>query len=151
MIPRNIRYACRVLPFILGFLLFEAMRLGEGYVLPVVKDFRVEAMSFPSNAVDISGSLRKVRDCAFVGVFVTMHGDLGVDKEVKLLFMDLPASNTNRPQGVQDWGPWRVFFPVEPDVHTLSLSVAHQCHSAWLTITKLTDVPLIREHNHETN
>ena len=138
-----IKLVLRVLPILIAILLLAAFRWAEYAFLPVVKDFHLTSIERADNYIVMQGSMRKVRDCRYVGVSaegVTPSGY--VDLSLRFLDSAIINDNTTRPQGTQNWGPWRVIIPVVPNINTVVLYSVHSCHLAWETTTELARLPL---------
>ena len=138
-----IKLVLRVLPILIAILLLTAFRWAEYAFLPVVKDFHLTSIERADNYIVMQGSMRKVRDCRYVGVSaegVTPSGY--VDLSLRFLDSAIINDNTTRPQGTQNWGPWRVIIPVVPNINTVVLYSVHSCHLAWETTTELARLPL---------
>lgn len=138
-----IKLVLRVLPILIAILLLAAFRWAEYAFLPVVKDFHLTSIERADNYIVMQGYMRKVRDCRYVGVSaegVTPSGY--VDLSLRFLDSAIINDNTTRPQGTQNWGPWRVIIPVVPNINTVVLYSVHSCHLAWETTTELARLPL---------
>ena len=141
---RYIKLVLRVLPILIAILLLAAFRWAEYTFFPVVKDFHLTSMERVDNYIVMQGSMRKVRDCRYVGVSaegVTPSGH--VDLPLRFLDAAIVNDNTTRPQGTQNWGPWKVTIPVSPNINTVVLYSVHSCHLAWETTTELARLPLL--------
>lgn len=137
---RQTVFALNIMPFVVALLLVMGAPLAEQRLFPVVKDFVVTSLQRQPEAVVVSGYMRKVRDCQFVGIqAVAATGDAEFD--VPLQFIDGTDRNATRPQGTQSWGPWRVTVPaIKAD--SLRLTATHRCHPLWATDTHLALIPL---------
>lgn len=138
-----IKLVLRVLPILIAILLLTAFRWAEYAFLPVVKDFHLTSIERADNYIVMQGYMRKVRDCRYVGVSaegVTPSGY--VDLSLRFLDSAIINDNTTRPQGTQNWGPWRVTIPAVPNINTVVLYSVHSCHLAWETTTELARLPL---------
>ena len=140
------RIGMRVLPAFVAVLIVVLAKGAEFYFMPVVKDFHLSHIDRRDNKIVISGYMRKVRDCQFVGISTA-----GITKDGKvdlpLKFLD-PASlmeNGTRPTGTQAWGPWRITVPASPNVVAIHLESVHSCHIAWPSTTRLASVPIVDE------
>ena len=139
-----IKLVLRVLPILLAILLFAVLRWAEYIFFPVVKDFHLTNLERVDNYIVMRGYMRKVRDCRYVGVSaegVTPSGY--VDLSLRFLDSAIINDNTTRPQGTQNWGPWRVVIPTVPNISTVVLYSVHSCHLAWETTTELARLPLL--------
>ena len=140
-----IKLALRVLPILIAILLLTALRWAEYVFFPVVKDFHLTSIERVDNYIVMQGYMRKVRDCRYVGVSaegITPSGRV----DLPLRFLDsaiIINDNTTRPQGTQNWGPWKVVIPTVPNINTVVLSSVHSCHPAWGTTTELARLPLL--------
>ena len=139
-----IKLVLQVLPILIAILLLTALRWAEYVFFPVVKDFHLTSIERVDNYIVMQGYMRKVRDCRYVGVSaegVTPSGY--VDLSLRFLDSAIINDNTTRPQGTQNWGPWRVVIPAVPNINTLVLYSVHSCHLAWETTTELARLPLL--------
>lgn len=139
-----IKFALRILPILIAILLLTVLRWAEYILFPVVKDFHLTSMERVDNYIVMQGYMRKVRNCRYVGVSaegVTPSGY--VDLPLKFLDSAIINDNTTRPQGTQNWGPWRVVIPTVPNINTVALYSVHSCHLAWETTTELARLPLL--------
>ena len=139
-----IKLVLRVLPILMAILLLAAFRWAEYAFFPVIKDFHLTSMERVDNYIVMQGYMRKVRDCRYVGVSaegVTPSGY--VDLPLRFLESSIVNANTTRPQGTQNWGPWRVVIPTVPNINTVVLYSVHSCHLAWETTTELARLPLL--------
>lgn len=146
MKPDNLyfRIAVKVVPFFVAALMLVLAKGFEFYFMPVVKDFHLTQIKREGGYTIMSGYMRKVRDCQFVGVSAAGITESG---RVSLLlkFLDAGVANDNdtRPTGMQNWGPWRIVVPVSPHVLAIELDSVHACHIAWPSTTHLARVPVI--------
>ena len=139
-----IKLVLRVLPILTAILLLTAFRWAEYIFFPVVKDFHLTSIERVDNYIVMQGYMRKVRDCRYVGVSaggITPSGY--VDLSLRFLDSATINDNTTRPQGTQNWGPWRVVIPTVPNISTVVLYSVHSCHPAWETTTELARLPLL--------
>ena len=139
-----IKLVLRVLPILIAILLLTALRWAEYVFFPVVKNFHLTSIERVDNYIVMQGYMRKVRDCRYVGVSaegITPSGP--VDLPLKFLESNSINDNTTRPQGTQNWGPWRVVIPTMPNISTVVLYSVHSCHLAWETTTELARLPLL--------
>ena len=138
------KLALRVLPIVVALTLLFTLRWAEYTFMPVVKDFHLTKIERVDNYVIMKGYLRKVRNCKYVGISaegVTSEGR--VDLPLRFLDAEDLNDNSTRPEGTQDWGPWRIIIPVAPSISVVDLNSVHSCHLAWETTTNLARVPLI--------
>ena len=139
-----INLVLRVLPILIAILLLTAFRWAEYTFLPVVKDFHLTSLERVDNYIVMQGYMRKVRDCRYVGVSAEGTTPSGrVDLPLRFLESSIVNDNTTRPQGTQNWGPWRVVIPTVPNISTVVLYSVHSCHLAWETTTELARLPLL--------
>ena len=139
-----IKLALRVLPILIAILLLTALRWAEYIFFPVVKDFHLTSLERVDNYIVMQGYMRKVRDCRYVGVSAEGTTTSGhVDLPLRFLESNSVNDNTTRPQGTQNWGPWRVVIPTVPNISTVTLYSVHSCHLAWETTTELARLPLL--------
>ena len=139
-----IKLVLQVLPILIAILLLTALRWAEYTFLPVVKNFHLTSIERVDNYIVMQGYMRKVRDCRYVGVSaegITPSGH--VDLPLRFLESNSINDNTTRPQGTQNWGPWRVVIPTMPNISTVVLYSVHSCHLAWETTTELARLPLL--------
>lgn len=143
-VSKNTQFSLNILPYVVAMTIIIFLPRVESALMPVVKDFVVTSMSRDESSVTISGYMRKVRTCQFVGIqAAAVRGKTTYD--VPLLFLDAKVdSHSTRPSGTQAWGPWRVTLPaVQAD--EIHLTSTHRCHPVWATDTPLASLPL-REH-----
>lgn len=139
-----IQLVLQVLPILIAILLLTVLRWAEYIFFPVVKDFHLTSMERVDNYIVMQGYMRKVRDCRYVGVSAVGITPSGrVDLPLRFLESNIVNDNTTRPQGTQNWGPWRVVIPAVPDINTVVLYSVHSCHLAWETTTELARLPLL--------
>ena len=139
-----IRLVLRVLPILVAILLLASFRWAEYFFFPVVKDFHLTSLERVDNYIVMQGYMRKVRDCRYVGVSAEGTTTSGrVDLPLRFLESNTVNDNTTRPQGTQNWGPWRVVIPAAPNINTVVLYSVHSCHLAWETTTELARLPLL--------
>ena len=139
-----IKLVLRVLPILIAILLLSVFRWAEYTFLPVVKNFHLTSIERVDNYIVMHGYMRKVRDCRYVGVSAEGATTSGrVDLPIRFLESSIVNDNTTRPQGTQNWGPWRVVIPTVPDINTIVLYSVHSCHPAWETTTELARLPLL--------
>lgn len=140
------RISMRVLPAFVAVLILVLAKGAEFYFMPVVKDFHLSHIERVDNYIVISGYMRKVRDCQFVGVPTTgITKDGKVDLPLKFLDPARLMENGTRPTGTQAWEPWRITVPASPNVVAIHLESVHSCHIAWLSTTRLASVPIVDE------
>lgn len=148
MKPENLsfRIAVRVLPILIAAVILVLTKGVEFYFLPVVKDFHLTHIQRVDSKIIMSGYLRKVRDCQFVGISAAGITEAGkVDLPLKFLDPEKLVDNGTRPTGTQDWGPWRIIVPASPHVLAIELHSVHHCHIAWPSTTHLARVPVVDE------
>lgn len=139
-----IKLVLRVLPILTAILLLTAFRWAEYIFLPVVKDFHLTSIERVDNYIIMQGYMRKVRDCRYVGVSAEGTTPSGrVDLPLRFLDSTIINDNTTRPQGTQNWGPWKVVIPTVPNINTVVLYSVHSCHLAWETTTELARLPIL--------
>ena len=139
-----IKLVLQVLPILIAILLLAALRWAEYVFFPVVKNFHLTSIERVDNYIVMQGYMHKVRDCRYVGVSaegITPSGR--VDLPLRFLESAIVNDNTTRPQGTQNWGPWRVVIPSAPNINTVVLYSVHSCHLAWETTTELARLPLV--------
>ena len=140
-----IKLALRVLPILIAILLLTVLSWAEYTFFPVIKNFHLTSIERVDNYIVMQGYMRKVRDCRYVGVSaegITPSGRV----DLPLRFLDsaiIINDNTTRPQGTQNWGPWKVVIPTVPNISTVVLYSVHSCHPVWGTTTELARLPLL--------
>lgn len=135
------RLALNLLPIVISGMLFFGAIWAEYRFFPVVTDFTILSARQEGKNIVLSGVMRKVRDCAFVGV--AAHGVAEPkDTELSIRFLDSNGEIYTRPPGPQTFGPWSITIPASPTVKEIKLSAAHSCHFAWVTKTELVTVPV---------
>ena len=139
-----IKLALRVLPILIAILLLSVFRWAEYTFFPVVKDFHLTSIERTGSYIIMQGYMRKVRDCKYIGISAEGLTSSGhVDLPLKFLDANNGNDNTTRPQGTQNWGPWKVVIPASPSITAIDFHSVHSCHLAWETTTELARVPLI--------
>ena len=139
-----IKLVLRVLPILIAILLLTVLRWAEYTFFPVVKNFHLTSIERVDNYIVMRGYMRKVRDCRYVGVSAEGTTTSGrVDLPLRFLQSNTVNDNTTRPQGTQNWGPWRVVIPTVPNINTVVLYSVHSCYLAWETTTELARLPLL--------
>ena len=139
-----IKLVLRVLPILIAILLLAVLRWAEYIFFPVIKDFHLTSLEKVDSYIVMQGSMRKVRDCRYVGVSAEGTTTSGrVDLPLRFLDSAIINDNTTRPQGTQNWGPWKVVIPTAPNINTVVLYSVHSCHLAWETTTELARLPLL--------
>ena len=140
----HIKLVLRVLPILTAILLLAVFRWAEYTFFPVVKNFHLTSIERVDNYIVMQGYMRKVRDCRYVGVSAEGLTPSGyVDLPLRFLDSAIINDNTTRPQGTQNWGPWKVVIPTAPNINTVVLYSVHSCHLAWETTTELARLPLL--------
>lgn len=140
-ISKATRLALNLLPFLISGSLFFGAVWAEYRFFPVVTDFTILSAKREGKNIVLSGVMRKVRECAFVGV--AAHGAADPhDTELSLRFLDSDGEIYTRPPGPQNFGPWSITIPATPSIKEIKLSAAHSCHFAWVTKTDLVTIPV---------
>lgn len=125
-------------PVLLGIGMVLSISLLEPLYFPVVRNWTAESMVRTDRKIEISGHMRKTRDCTFLGVSAVGVTNTGDKIWLPMLFRDNVTDHTyTRPVGAQGWGPWSVTIPLEAHVREIEFRSAHQCHILWATVTKL--------------
>jgi hypothetical protein len=106
-----------------------------------VKDFGVTSLVVTADSVEMSGYMRKVRDCKFIGVQALAVDGSGHEHDAPLIFLDAKNNNATRPQGTQGWGPWKVTIKTK-DADSVRLVSTHRCHWVYANDTSLANIPL---------
>lgn len=126
-------------------LFFYAQRL-EPIFFPIVDSFSITRAFVQDDNLYIGGLLDKLRPCLVTDVNVWERDvQTGV---MSLLAVDFRPDEYHgnfdtlhtRPEGLQEWGPWKLDLPASGDDHIMVIS-KHQCHPLWETETVLLDVP----------
>lgn len=120
--------------------------LGE---VVTYKDFQQTAMSCDGRDAIVSGTLSKVRsDAKYVeGKQVIYFGspDGKFRRTVFDFLDDSPNLPSNRPPGVQEWGPWRLSGGCVTEYTTWFTTVEHRpWHQLWNLATTVGPFPLPR-------
>lgn len=142
MTTEQVKVSLNFVPALVAILLVFAMPRLEHLFFPVVKDFAVVGIQREPSAITINGYMRKVRDCAFVGVRAASIDAAGHEHDAPLIFLDTPNNNATRPQGTQTWGPWRVTIKTESNAESVRLTATHRCHWVYANDTDLINIPL---------
>ena len=138
---RQVRVALWFWPFIFAGLLFFGVRQVERWFFPVVDTFSVTSIVREPEAITISGHLNKLRPCAFIGVSAEGNDGGMTHVDMPLVFLDNTEPSTRtRPTGSQPWGPWKIYIPLAPNVESVTLVAAHECHPLWITQSNLITV-----------
>lgn len=116
-----------------------AIGLLEPLYFPVVREWTVTKMDRFQDTVVLSGYMKKVRDCKFVGMVA--EDDDG--HRLPLKYLDNPIDDTaSRPVGAQTWGPWQVVVNIQNATSRVRFTATHSCHIGWQTVTHLGEVKL---------
>jgi hypothetical protein len=113
--------------------LLTALGELEGRFFPAVTELTItEATAETNYSTLISGHLFRPRQgCAFRAIEWTLHGN-GTEVPVVVEFL---AGSIARPNGVSDFGPWRLSINVG-NLRNSSAIAVHSCqYSPWLTRT----------------
>lgn len=117
---------------------------AQAYYFPVIDSFYISKREVNAlgNPV-ISGVLRKkYSSCRYAGATWVAHTEEGID--VRLGWdspeRQLPNTSSNRPPGVQRFGPWAIFVD-GLKAEGFSLIVYHRCANLWPTVTILGPFP----------
>lgn len=137
---RHLRYSLNILPFVTAILVLMIVPRLEKWLMPVVSDFVVASVWAETDAVFMTGYMRKARDCTFVGVQAVTFQE-GHEHDVPLVFLDTRNNNATRPPGTQAWGPWMVTVRTD-HADAVKLTATHRCHPFYTTDTVLATVPL---------
>lgn len=125
----------------------------DGYFRPAVSSFTVDLLRSErvGDAVYLRGTFIKER-CTFIGVSVTGHRNGQPNVKLPVLFQDNKHDQTeNRPEGPQQFGPWRIFLMPPGDVWGISMRAAHECElrvrgkriTSWTIYTNLGSVVVL--------
>ncbi len=138
---RQLKIALGLWPFIFAGLLLTGAMNAERWFFPVVDTFSVTGVIREPEAITISGHLNKLRPCTFVGVSAAGNDNGITHVDLPLVFLDDTKPDTHtRPTGSQKWGPWKIYIPLAPNVESVTLIAAHECHPLWLTQSNLITV-----------
>lgn len=117
----------------------------EARLFPVVRDFEITAIEPRDSTVAVSGRMRKVRDCRYLGL-VAYAGDYrnsdALRERLFVRYLDHPAERAvSREPGYQNWGPWEIARPGTVSGPHLWIRVTHDCNRLFET----TGVYMIRD------
>lgn len=140
-IEQKTRVFISLLPALVAALLVMLMPNLERIFAPVVRDFLITSMTSSGNSLVMTGYMRKVRDCRFVGVQAIAIDSAGHARDAPLIFLDAANNTATRPQGAQAWGPWKVTVQAT-EAETLRLVATHRCHLVYANDTTLANIPL---------
>lgn len=133
------RFGWQILNVCLGvMLMLTAVLAGpwlERHFFPVVESFVVEEAQPANGGIIISGTMDKVRDCRFVEMAAYAKSPSGLWRAVNVDFSPDGVIVKSRPAQEQAWGPWLVAVP--SGYTSVSMTVRHQCHFAYETVTDL--------------
>lgn len=104
----------------------------EGYMNPVVENFLFTTVLPQQDSILLYGTFDKVRDCTFI----SMYGTISKDKHVSHIQVIFEEKSKVRTPGAQEFGPWRVKIDQEY-FKDMQLFAIHDCHSGYLTRTKV--------------
>lgn len=125
-------FTCLIVFFIMG------PRL-EVLLNPVVVDFKVTRIEAVQGKTEIRGVMNKIRgNCEIEEVNIYATSQEG-GPNVKFVFTDFSQNGevNNRPEGVQEWGPWELHPPEKPIGPIITISSLHHCHNLWSVRTIL--------------
>lgn len=141
---KRLQFYLSIWPFVLALALLLAARQLEDHYWPVIKDFQIQRIEQHDRDILISGIMRKVRDCIYLGMTITID-DNGRPVSLPYQTQDRDDDHIyNRPQGTQKWGPWAITVPQSAAGAELTITAIHTCHPGWTTETRLAEFPLIR-------
>ena len=140
-IEQKTRVFVNLIPALIAAMLMMLMPRLERAFFPVVRDFGITALNVYGDTVVMSGYMRKVRDCKFVGVQALGVDSAGRESDVPLIFLDAADNNATRKPGSQNWGPWKVTVKVA-DADSIKLVSTHRCHWVYAVDTSLANIPL---------
>lgn len=116
-----------------GWMLYQA----EHYLLPVIRDWRIESVERVGDAWVVQGVMFKSRPCELVATSV-----MAVPKQPlaprRLVYQIKPNEilGGHAPVGYTTWGPWEMRIPKELLMHRDQVSFLevvghHRCHALW--------------------
>ena len=140
-IEQKTRVFIGLLPALVAALLVMLLPRIEQAAFPVVRDFLITNLARTGEHVVMSGYMRKVRDCRFVGVQAIAIDSAGHVHDAPLIFLDAANNNATRPAGGQAWGPWKVTIKAA-DADALRLVATHRCHWVYAVDTTLANIPM---------
>ena len=129
----NARISLFLVPYVMLFSTVGIAYFLDTRVFPVVSEFKVESASYAKGELTLSGSMRKVRDCAYVGLAVYGVPELGPKNELSYDFRGEFVKH--RSQGFQTWGPWTVTVPVKSRYEHIEIVASHRCLGPWVQNT----------------
>lgn len=106
-----------------AYWMFQVFKTVEGQYFPVVTDFAIEHTTFNDDSVMLSGTMVKVRDCAFISVVAY---DVSTTPHRKLVVKfqgETKADESSRVVGAQQWNEWIL----KPKSKNLEIFSRHQC------------------------
>lgn len=128
----------KILPYIVGGMLYLLFSLADGVVFPVVTDFTITKSYTVGDDRLMGGYFIKSRSCRFITV-EAVGTTTELDKRLIVEFTPDSAQNSystiDKPKGSYNWGDWRISY--SDDVVDITLYAFHECNSLWITKTKL--------------
>ncbi len=107
----------------------------ETTINPIVEDFTIDSAAEGDGSLILSGTMRKVRDCEWLGVSAMARGESDTLEPARIVFLD--PKTTTRPTGKQTWGPWSMVIAGGYEGKDVEIVARHQCHFAWQTTSHL--------------
>lgn len=126
--------AWHIVPVLAALGTFVLCKEIDTRLFPVISEFRITKVVPAAVSTIIEGTLRKKRDCSFLGVDAYMDGS---DAKMDVTFLDVTDGNPRRSRAVrlQVWGPWEVDTG---KAKSIKLVARHSCHILWDHTTQLT-------------
>lgn len=141
---KSMRFYLQIWPFLFAVALLFAARQLEDHYWPVVRDFQIQKIEQHDQDILVSGIMRKVRDCIYLGMTITID-DNGRAVQLPYQTHDRPDQHVhNRPPGAQSWGPWAITVPQSAAGAEIVITAIHSCHPGWTTETRLAEFPLLK-------
>ena len=117
-----------------GLTAFYLLQTWQERYFPVLKDVTVSSIRRDwDNSIRIAGLFNKAYGfCEYQGITWTVEWPPGVLQRVGWDNVDQPNSTpTNRPAGLQSFGPWTVYVQKFPEATHISAVVDHKCFKFW--------------------
>lgn len=113
----------------------------DAILFPAVTDFKITRIETAQDgkSAEVWGVLNKQRGYCRKKELNVFSDPIGSGKTkknygfVSLEDMDVP----NRPEGVQEFGPWKIIRPEDPLGPLIHFSATHSCNFMWETVTDL--------------
>ncbi len=118
---------------IAGWMLYQV----EHYLLPVIKEWKLEEVQRSDDNWVVRGTMHKVRPCELVATSVMAVPKMPLAPRV-LVYQIKPEEilGGNAPAGFVTWGPWTMKIPQALEQHRDQISSIevighHRCHALW--------------------